>query len=188
MGSSSSTDSTGSADSGSATSFTTGTDAALLNSATLDLLAQTNLPATFSLSLRTDAVGIPGATIADFDNTPSTSVRGELLTFNTSTLLLPDTTYWLALTVTPNSGFGGWFQTGPNETGIWSIGGLNFSFDGGATWGSTSASSANFLSLDATIVPEPSVTALLLSVIPVSALIRKGMSRRYDSRNVVQRG
>jgi hypothetical protein len=148
-----------------ATSFTTDAAGGVLMSATLSLFSQiAPSPATFALRLYDDNGDKPGSVIATFTNMPSTSSQSAAsLTFLTDTPLAPDTTYWLGVTATDPT-FGGWSQvTGPS-TGPWTIGGLNFSFDGGKTWDSTDHARANVFSLDATIpaaVPEPASLTLL---------------------------
>ena len=164
-------------DSDAASSFTTDGDPAVLTGANLLLFAQ-NSPATFDLDLRADDGGMPGTVLGTFGNRPSTSSgTASLLTFNGDFSLTPNTTYWLV--VTSLSGAGGWPQANTTDAvGVWTLGGLVYSFDGGATWIGSEPDAANYFSLDATVAPEPSTWALVgLGVVGLGLTLRRRAGR-----------
>ncbi|HOX58205.1 MAG TPA: choice-of-anchor R domain-containing protein [Candidatus Paceibacterota bacterium] len=157
-----------------ATSFTTGNQPAVLHAASLELFAQGGT-ATFVLDLRQNAIAFPGTELGQFLNTPSTSSSSAvLLTFASAFTLQPNTTYWLALTAT--SGTGAWLQTSVGPPDTWAINALAYSPDDGTAWEGPFAQ-AGYLSLEATIIPEPSACALLGAATAGLACVRRKLRR-----------
>lgn len=152
-------------------SFTTDNLEYTLNNVTLSLDSPLANNVTVTLRIFADGSGAPtGSALETF--TPLTFSSGGNKTFNSTGLdLAANSTYWL--TVSGTGTIPVWFATAsPNQTGNWTIGDNGRgSSDAGATWPTTSPNIGKF-SIDASPVPEPTPSALILLATGCFAVFR----------------
>ncbi|MDB5323424.1 MAG: proteinsorting protein [Phycisphaerales bacterium] len=147
-----------------------------LNSVTLKLAAGTPAPI-FTLSLYSDLAGTPGVSVGTlFSGTRD--VSDHTLFSNLSQAMLPNTNYWLVLSVasTDTSQFG-WFvaqdRAAGSGPGFQQASARSLNYDTGRTWSSFGATFQS--QLVAVPAPEPANPALLLP--PALAFLARRSSR-----------
>ena len=124
-----------------AESFTTDSGSYRLGSVTIKISSVETAGGGFTLSIWTDAAGLPGSKVQDLVG-PGTPVVG-LTTYIPGGILplAPNTTYWVVAQGSPGGGAYNWATTdSPNQTGEWTIADHEaFSSNAGVSWEPDSA-------------------------------------------------
>jgi hypothetical protein len=155
----------------SANVFTTGTSATFLDEITLEMASAFATGGGFQLSLFSDNVGAPGVDLGvTFSGSTNPATAGQYSYTPTSSFtLLASTSYWVVATVphvSPPDRYYRWLDTeNLSESGEpgWSIGASVFwDFVGGSHTAWIGSGRSLLFSVEATAVPEPSLSLLLL--------------------------
>lgn len=151
-----------------ANSFTTGSEAGwIVNSATLNLVPDLVDPVVpdqaVTLTIAADSSGAPGATVGSFATSPPTIPGNSTWAAAGTINLSPNTTYWLVASYAIEEVVY-WTNTADltssGEPG-WSIGDDALTLNG-STWEVLISDQPVLFELDASVVPEPGTSSLLL--------------------------
>jgi hypothetical protein len=168
-----------------ATAFVTGSDLTSITGLSVRAFNEDDIAHTFSAFLYSNSGGAPGSLLATFtpvDNSIPQFTMAKILTFSLSSYnLAANAQYWIALSAlqTASTESFGWRDTASYAVESGSIFATaaapsrKLSVDGGGTW-PFNRSGNNFFSLEGSVVPEPSVTALLLGTgVLAAAFVRR---------------